>query len=175
MHIPELRGDGFVIVPMAEADFEPLYAAASDPLIWAGHPAKTRHERAVFGPYFEFLLGAGGAVTIRETGGRVVGCSRFYEPPETPGGIAIGYSFLVRDHWGGASNKAVKTLMLNHAFQDRDEVWFHIDPSNIRSQKATAKLGAHHVDTRPRDLGNGDAMWMRWVLPKTEWEKIGVK
>ncbi|MES0861349.1 GNAT family N-acetyltransferase [Ruegeria sp. SCPT10] len=173
MHIPQLRGYGFVIDPMTEADFEPLYAAASDPVIWAGHPARTRHKRDVFGPYFEFLLEKEGAVTIRDIGGRVVGCSKYYEPPEVPGGIAIGYSFLTVDHWGGASNRAVKALMLDFAFQDWDQVWFHIDPSNIRSQKATAKLGARHVDSQSLDLGNGPTMWMRLVLLKDVWNNMG--
>ncbi|MCL6281957.1 GNAT family N-acetyltransferase [Ruegeria sp. 2012CJ41-6] len=176
MNVSEMRGDGFVIVPMVRDDFDALYLAASDPLIWAGHPATTRAQKEVFGPYFDFLLGAGGAVTVREEGtDRVIGCSRFYEPPEVPGGIGIGYSFITRDHWGGTSNRAIKGLMLERAFQERKEVWFHIDPGNLRSQKGTAKLGARHVDNRLIDLDGVTTQWMRWVLTEESWLECGVK
>jgi RimJ/RimL family protein N-acetyltransferase len=35
--------------------------------------------------------------------------------------------------------------MLDHAFKSYPDVRFHIAPANIRSQKATAKLGADYV------------------------------
>ncbi|WP_281972118.1 GNAT family N-acetyltransferase [Ruegeria faecimaris] len=176
MDIREMQGRGFVVTPMLKSDFEDLHLAASDPLIWAGHPAKSRHQKEVFAPYFDFLLSAGGSVTVREEAtGRVIGCSRYYEPPEVPGGIGIGYSFITRDHWGGASNRAIKSLMVNQVFGELDEVWFHIDPTNLRSQKGTAKLGARYVDTRQLVLGTGAGQWMRWVLTEKDWQKHGVK
>jgi RimJ/RimL family protein N-acetyltransferase len=33
--------------------------------------------------------------------------------------VAIGYTFIARDHWGGHYNRALKTLMLDHAFSMR--------------------------------------------------------
>lgn len=38
-------------------------------------------------------------------------------------------------------------------------VWFHIDPSNIRSRKATAKLGAKHVYDAALNLSGNPASW----------------
>lgn len=170
MKAPVLQSDTLLIEPMSSHDLDALYAAASDPLIWAGHPAKTRYQRAEFQPYFDFLLHAGGTVVFREKPtDRVFGCSRYYIPPEVPDSIGIGYTFITRDHWGGAANRAIKSLMLDHAFETFDEVWFHIAPDNIRSQKATAKLGAKFVDVQSLDLGTGVTSWSRWVLKRSIW------
>jgi len=165
-----LRGDRIWLSPMVEADRELLYKAASDPEIWAGHPARQRYLRDVFDPYFDGLLAAGGTLVARETSTeRVIGCSRFYVPTEAPGALGIGFTFLVRDHWGGQSNRDMKTLMLDHAFAKVDTVWFHIDPSNQRSQRATAKLGAVYVETASLFLNGRAGTWQRWRLKRQDW------
>ncbi len=167
---PVLEGAGLRLSPLVEADRAALTAAASDPLIWEGHPAKDRYLPEVFDPYVDFLLSQGGTLTVREAEtGRIIGASRFYVPPEAPDDIAIGFTFLTRDHWGGATNRAMKALMLQHAFKVIDTVWFHIDPSNLRSQRATAKLGAAYVDTRTSDLSGKPATWMRFRLDRDVW------
>ena len=56
--------------------------------------------------------------------------------------IAIGFTFLARDHWGATYNRALKSLMMGHAFKFVNTVIFHIGVNNIRSQKAIEKLGA---------------------------------
>jgi hypothetical protein len=40
--------------------------------------------------------------------GTVIGGSSYYTPPDQLDGIAIGFTFLVRAHWGGASNRELK-------------------------------------------------------------------
>ena len=97
----ELFSDHVSLRRLRPEDREALYQAALDPLIWSGHPAKTRHERAVFDPYFDLLLAAGGTMVLRDNDGRVIGCSRYYDPPDAPGMIAVGYTFVVRDRWAG--------------------------------------------------------------------------
>lgn len=140
---PHLIGETVEVRPMVEADRAGLAAAAGDPAIWAGHPAKERWRPENFGPYFDFLLGTGTALVIvdRRTGA-IAGCTRFYPFPDDPGSVAIGYTFLDRAHWGGETNFAVKALMLTHAFAHVPTVWFDIGPDNRRSQTATARLGA---------------------------------
>ena len=165
---PHLTDGVFSLRPLAASDRDPLHAAASDPLIWAGHPAKTRGERAEFDPYFDFLLESGGALII-ETAEGVAGCSRFYESPDIAGDIGIGYTFLTRAHWGGDANLRIKRLMLDHAFGWFDAVWFHIAPDNIRSRKATAKIGAAFVDEGLFNLSDKDAEWARYRLTKQAW------
>lgn len=170
---PYLKGDRISLRPLRASDFEALYAAASAPETWAGHPAKDRHKREVFEKYFTFLLENGGTlVVIDNEQDRIIGCSRYYYAPILPDNISIGFTFLNHAYWGGGTNFAMKKLMLDHAFTETGEVWFHIDPSNIRSQKATAKLGAHHVSSETIDLSGAAAKWMCFRLSKGDWNAI---
>lgn len=165
-----LEGFGLRLRPLRDSDFEDLYAAASDPLIWAGHPSRTRYQRDVFRDYFNLILTAGGTLLVSEADtGRVIGCTRFYREVETPARMSIGFTFLVRDHWGGASNRAMKTLCLDHLFQSEEAVWFHIAPTNLRSQKATEKLGAVLVERASADAGSGPSDWMIYRLSARDW------
>jgi RimJ/RimL family protein N-acetyltransferase len=91
--------------------------------------------------------------------------------PDRPGGVAIGFTFLQHKYWGGATNFELKRLMLTHAFQSFDELWFHIAPSNVRSQKATAKLGADHVGDAVLDISGSATLWMCFRLMRAAWEQ----
>jgi RimJ/RimL family protein N-acetyltransferase len=166
----KLQGPTLTLTPLQEADRAGLRAAASDPQIWAGHPAKTRHLPEVFVPYFDTLLSAGGTVIARNHAGVAVGCSRFYQPPQAPDQIAIGYTFLVRALWGGAANAEMKQLMLSWAFEQVDQVWLHIDPSNLRSQRATAKIGATFVEEGSLVMAGKHGVWQSWCLTRSQWE-----
>lgn len=164
-----LRSTRMELRPMQAEDRGALTHAAGDAAIWAGHPERERWRPEVFGPYFDMLLAAGGTLVARESEGRVIGMSRFYATSDTAGGICIGYTFLIRDHWGGASNLEMKRLMLDHLFASVAEAWFHIAPTNIRSQKATAKLGAERMEQMRLDTGAGPADWVRMRLTRDRW------
>jgi len=171
---PRLDGPRLLLRPMRPEDREPLFKAASDPKTWAGHPVKDRHERAVFDPYFDFLLStAETLVVIDKHADRVIGCSRYYTAPKRPGTMAVGYTFLHPDHWGGETNFEMKTLMFDHAFERYDEVWLDIDPANIRSQKASAKLGALYVETDAHDFGSGTtAIYSGYRVTRATWAAV---
>ena len=141
---PTLVGETISLRPLKEEDFESLYAVASDPLIWEAHPEPLRYQRAVFKRgFFASALSSGTAlVVIDNISSRIIGSSRYYEWNPQERQIAIGYTFLARSHWGGASNREMKTLMLNHAFQWAKTVWFHVGVTNWRSRKAMEKIGA---------------------------------
>lgn len=139
---PTLENAFIKIVPLKEEDFETLYAIASDPLIWEQHPNKDRYKRDVFETFFKGAMESKGAFLVSDTQtGKVIGSSRYYEADENKRTVAIGYTFLARDHWGGTYNPALKSLMMEHAFHDFDAVIFHIGANNVRSQKAMEKLG----------------------------------
>lgn len=160
---PSLTDSEFSVMPMKASDRAALITAASDPLIWAGHPAVERYRPEVFDPYLDFLLAAGGAVTLYH-GAETIGCSRYYPVPDQTEAIGIGFTFMTRQHWGGKANRAIKTLMTDYAFVHVPEVWFHISPTNIRSQMATAKLGATFRYRAELDLGTGPSDWMCYRL-----------
>ena len=166
-----LHSDVLSLHPLQEADRPELLDAAGDPKIWAGHPAKDRWKPENFGEYFDFLLAAGGTLVARDGNGAVIGLSRFYASTDAPHGIGIGFTFLVRAHWGGATNFEMKRLMVERVFATCSEVWFHIAPTNMRSQSATAKLGAEPVENAMLDLGTGTMDWSRMVLRPEAWQK----
>jgi RimJ/RimL family protein N-acetyltransferase len=138
---PVLEGSIVRLRPMRANEFESLYAVASDPLIWAQHPAKERAQRGPFETWFNAAR-TQHALTVEElASGRVIGSSRYYDWDAERYEVAIGFTFLARDHWGGTTNAEMKQLMLNHAFKWARTIWFHVDPANVRSRKAVEKIG----------------------------------
>jgi RimJ/RimL family protein N-acetyltransferase len=144
-----LKNDIVKLVPMLPTDFEALYSVASDPLIWEQHPNKDRYKREVFEKFFEGAMLSKGAFMVYDSQNqKLIGSSRFYEYDEPANNIAIGYTFIAREYWGTNHNRALKTIMLNYAFQFVNSVLFYIGANNIRSQKAIGKLGAIKIDEK---------------------------
>ena len=132
--------------PLSSTDFEALFSVACDPLIWEQHPNKNRYQREVFQNYFEGALASKGAYLIRDvTSNEVAGCSRYYDHDEVNSGVFIGYTFFARKHWGTGLNPSAKHLMLTHAFECVDSVYFHVGIQNQRSQIAMERLGAEKI------------------------------
>ena len=151
---PTLEGELIQLRPLKESDFEELYLAACDPLIWEQHPSFDRYQRPVFEQYFASAMASKGAlVAVDKKTGHLIGCSRYYEfdPPHS---VAIGFTFLNNKYWGGNYNKDMKTLMLNHAFSMVETVFFHIGEKNFRSQKGTEKIGAVFVESVQKSFGS---------------------
>ena len=146
---PTLHNEVVLLRPLRPDDFEPLYAVASDPLIWEQHPNPTRYQRPVFETFFAGALASGGAFLILDAATRQpIGSTRYYDYDPAARTVHVGYTFLGRSHWGGPWNRAAKALLLDHAFQFVDEVHFHVGASNRRSQRAMEKLGAGKIDER---------------------------
>ena len=140
---PTLTGDRLLLRPLRAEDYDAIYAAASDPLIWEQHPARNRHEPEVFKALFDESLASGGTlVAIDRTTGRMIGWSRYHGYDETASEIEIGWTFLARAYWGGVYNREMKRLMLAHAFAAVRTVLFIVGTGNVRSQRAVEKLGA---------------------------------
>jgi len=143
---PTLENEFVKIRPLREDDFEILYSVASDPLIWEQHPNKNRYKRDVFDTFFKGAMESKGGFLVFDAGtGKPIGSSRYCELNEEKKSVEIGYTFLARDHWGTTYNRALKTLMLDHAFKFVNSAIFHIGAVNIRSQKAIEKLGAKKI------------------------------
>ncbi|MFZ9396272.1 MAG: GNAT family N-acetyltransferase, partial [Erythrobacter sp.] len=139
---PVLEGQRVRLRPMTEADREPLYQVARDPLLWEQHPAADRWKPEVFGPFFEEGLHSGGAlVVIERASDWVIGSSSLRPTPLDPAALEIGWTYLARDFWGGTINREVKRLMLVHALESVPRVLFRVGESNWRSRKAMEKIG----------------------------------
>jgi len=140
---PTLRGRLIDVRPLRPEDFEALFSAASDPLIWEQHPESDRYTREVFQKFFDGAIESKGAVAVIDRkSGRVIGTSRYYNFNPAEQEVEIGFTFLERAYWGGTYNAELKSLMLNHAFQFVNRVAFVVGEGNLRSQKALHKIGA---------------------------------
>jgi N-acetyltransferase len=147
---PSLANERVSVKPLGTGDFAALYAVACDPLIWQQHPNPDRYQRAVFENFFNGALESGGALLVSDAAtGQLIGSSRYYDFNEAGSTIAIGYTFLARDHWGGRFNPALKSLMLNHAFRFVERVLFHVGEKNLRSRTAMERLGGRLIGKAP--------------------------
>ncbi|WP_031320413.1 GNAT family N-acetyltransferase [Pseudomonas piscis] len=168
---PYLSGRSLRLEPLTKCHFDEMLDAASDPKIWEGHPSTDRFKREVFEPYFASLLATEKALAVIDVQQeKVIGSSSYYTPPDQCDSIAIGFTFLVREHWGGGSNRELKHLMVEHAFKLYDRVFLHIAPTNIRSQKATMKLGAEHLYDAELNLSSAPKLWKCYALTRAQWQ-----
>ena len=157
---PTLRGELLTLRPLRADDFDGLFAAASDPLIWEQHPASDRGEAGPFRAFFDESLQSGGALVACDLqDARIIGSSRFHAYDEAQSEVEIGWSFLVRSHWGGRYNGEMKQLMLRHAFAFVDRVVFLVGPANYRSQRALEKIGGIRAGTRRDAYGRESVLY----------------
>lgn len=169
---PRLEGELVELRPLAPQDFAAVYEAARDPLIWEQHPEPDRHTPAVFQRYFDGAIASGGAFAIvdRRTR-RIIGSSRFCNLK--PGEVEIGWTFLVRACWGGAYNRELKALMIDHALRFVDRVVFVVGPDNLRSRRALEKIGATLVARGPRQGPDGGVSeQVVFAITRAEWPRL---
>jgi N-acetyltransferase len=153
---PTLHGELIELRPLRPEDFEDLFIAASDPLIWEQHPESDRYKREVFERFFNGALESNGAFAVieRKTG-RIIGSSRYWNLKPDGSEVEIGWTFLAREFWGGRYNGELKKLMLAHAFRFVDRVMLIVGESNLRSQKAVQKIGGALVRKESRAGSDG--------------------
>ena len=166
---PVLKGELIELRPLRPEDWDDLFAVASDPLIWEQHPENDRYTEDVFNIFFKDALDSGGAFVVIDTKSQqIIGSTRFhgYDPEKSE--VEIGWTFLARKYWGGRYNREMKQLMLAHAFQFVENVVFYVGENNIRSQKATEKIGAIKNGTVKKVYGNRPpSLNIRYVIKKS--------
>lgn len=149
---PTLTGTLVELRPLRPDDWDALYAAGSDPLIWAQHPESDRYKADVFRRYFDSGIACGGAfAVVDQASGRLIGSTRYFGYDEAASEIEVGWTFLERACWGGAYNREMKRLLVDHALRFVRCVVFLVGPTNIRSQRAMEKIGGVRVPNRVRE------------------------
>lgn len=166
---PTLRGNLLELRPLHPDDFDALFAVASDPLIWEQHPASDRYKPDVFRQFFRDALDSRGAfLVIDRSDGNIIGSSRYHGYDAEKSEIEIGWSFLARSHWGGRFNGEMKRLMVQHALRFVKRVILVIGVRNLRSQKATEKLGGVRVGQRQDAAGHDSWVYEMRKAPEHE-------
>ena len=165
---PHLKGELIELRPLMPDDWNDLFAVASDPLIWEQHPESDRYKEDVFKIFFREAMACGGAfVIIDRKNQKIIGSTRFhgYDPGKSE--IEIGWTFLAQKYWGGRYNRELKQLMLDHAFKFVENVVFFVGENNIRSQKATEKIGGVRDGMVKKAYGSRPpALNVRYVIKK---------
>lgn len=166
---PNLIGELIRLRPLTPEDWDALFAVASDPLIWEQHPESDRYKEDVFKLFFGEALESGGAFVIIDTKSQqMIGSTRFYGYDPEKSEIEIGWTFLARNYWGGRYNRELKELMLAHAFKFVQNVIFYVGENNIRSRKATEKIGGIKNGMVQKAYGNRPAsLNVRYVIKKS--------
>ena len=151
---PTLTGKLIEVRPLKLEDFDDLFRAASDPLIWELHPDRERYTEAGFRRYFDGGIASGSAFAVveRKTG-RIIGSSRYHDV--TPEQVEIGFTFLERAFWGGEYNRELKKLMIDHAFRFVERVVLVVGEDNLRSRRAVEKIGGKLIACEDRVMASG--------------------
>ena len=96
----------------------------------------------------------GAFAVVERRSGRIIGSSRYCNLNPAEREVEIGWTFLEKAYWGGAYNRELKTLMLDHAFRFAERVVFVVGEHNVRSRKALEKIGAKFLcSTDPDENG----------------------
>ena len=165
---PHLKGELIELRPLTPADWQDLFAVASDPLIWEQHPESDRYKEDVFKIFFSEALESGGAFAIIDKKNeQIIGSTRFFGYDAEKSEIEIGWTFLARKYWGGRYNRELKQLMMDHAFKFVENVIFYVGENNIRSQKATEKIGGIKDSLVKKVYGNRPpSLNVRYVIKR---------
>ncbi|MDZ4794232.1 MAG: GNAT family N-acetyltransferase [Bacteroidota bacterium] len=171
---PTIQNSLVIARPLLETDFESLYTAAADPLIWEQHPNKNRYRLEDFTNYFKGGIESGGALLVQDAQtGEVIGCSRYSDYEGATGTVAIGYTFFVRSYWARGYNYALKKLMLDHIFNQVENVVFYIGAVNKRSQISIERLGA--IKTGEKQMayyGEPAKLDYVYTITKAQWQEL---
>ena len=170
---PTLQNEMVISIPLRESDFEILYQAASDPLIWEQHPNKNRYKREEFQNYFKGAMESAGAFLVRDAvTNEVIGSSRYSDYDAAGNVVSIGYTFFTRNCWGRGHNYALKNLMLDHIFQFVDAVTFYIGAVNKRSQISLERFGAVKTgETEMAYYGEPAKLDYIYTITRQQWQE----
>lgn len=123
---------------------------------------------------------------IRQSDGRAVGCTAYWDPRRWPGSgdlraVEIGFTWLGARAQGCGINTEAKLLLMRHAFENLrvERVDLKTDARNQRSRKAIENLGATYegvlrnwsLSWAPGETGRLRDSAMYSVV-RTEWDAV---
>ncbi len=174
---PTLRNELIIAEPLCAKDFNDLYAAASDPLVWEQHPNQNRYQLDEFTNYFTGAMESGGALLVKDAATEeTLGCSRYSDHDAASGVVSVGYTFFKRSHWGKGHNYALKTAMLEHVFPTMIAAHFYIGACNKRSQVSLERFGATKIgEQNMAYYGEVSQLNFVYSIASSQWEELREK
>jgi RimJ/RimL family protein N-acetyltransferase len=148
----ELSAGAVRLAPLAPEHVEPLRSAcAEDPEIWEIYPISLLGEH--FDPAIMQRMAAPDWVSFAALrGDDIVGTTSYIRPNPEFGVLEIGGTYVAPRVRGTGYNRAMKKLMIEHAFAcGYERIDFRVDERNQRSQAAVLKLGATREGLLRRD------------------------
>jgi hypothetical protein len=139
---PTLQNNLILLQPISVLDFDNLFLLAQDKLIWQQHPEPDRFKKEVFENYFNSAIESKGAfIIVNKSNNQTIGSTRFYNYQTTTKSIAIGFTFLARQYWGGHYNQRFKDIMIYYIFIFVDVVFLLVGNNILWSALAVKKIG----------------------------------
>jgi len=142
--LQRVLADGDVwLTPLDVGHVEPLRAVcAEDPAIWEIYPVSMMGEH--FDPVMSQRMAGPEWVNFAVFQGQdLVGITGYIRPDAANGVVEIGGTYIAPRVRGTSLNRAMKKLMIDHAFAcGFRRIEFRVDERNTRSQTAVLKLGA---------------------------------
>lgn len=94
---PHLTGELVELRPLQPEDWDGLFMAASDPLVWEQHPASDRYQEEIFREFFQGALDSKGAFAVIDRKAcKIIGSSRYHYYAPDKSQIESGWTFLAR-------------------------------------------------------------------------------
>ncbi|HET8819247.1 MAG TPA: GNAT family N-acetyltransferase [Xanthomonadaceae bacterium] len=179
---PLLEGDYVRLEPLSPAHADGLRAATGDGRLWelwfTNVPAPDEVDGWIGKALEMQAAGDALAFAVLDSGGRIVGSTRYYDLlPATPR-LQIGYTWYARSVQRSGLNSEAKLLLLGHAFEQLGcaSVGLQTSTQNVASRAAIARLGAslegitrHHLRHRDgslRDTANYSIIASEWPTVK---------
>jgi RimJ/RimL family protein N-acetyltransferase len=148
-HPTILKGEQIELHPLEKEHFDALFSAAADEELWRLIPTDCSR-RETFDQAYNIAL------TERDKGNQypfvihhkeskeLIGSTRLFEIFPADKKLEIGWTWLIKKHWGTSINLECKLLLLTHCFEvlKTRRVQLKTDVNNLRSRKAIEKTGA---------------------------------
>ena|SRR5579864_1654070 len=168
---PTLTGSLVSLSPLAAADADGLYEAATDPAVWRWMPVDGGSSREAFDRWFGAALenasaGREAPFCVRGGDGQPIGSTRYLALRPEHRGLEIGFTWLTPSAWNTGANAEAKLLLMGHAFEPLGcmRVEFKTDARNERSRRALEALGCRFDGIFPKHMlvQGGDVRDSAW-------------
>jgi len=116
-------------------------------------------------------------VVIERKNESVVGSTSYRDLDERNANVEIGSTWFSRASWGTGSNSEAKLLLMTYAFETLhlERVLIRADNLNLRSQRATEKLGGVTEGVHRHEVLRRDGSWcdsIHYSILSSEWPEV---